>query len=945
MAIKKTRKAKNKKIWKPVKSAKKKLLSPRGKIHDKSKRLSAAKPRGLRGPQKGKDEQTTRDRSLTGDQSTSAEFPLYEQVNTAHNIPALALQLVSLLEKGFDTTKSDQGVSHLAGRSTTHQRSKEKIGGSKKIEPPPSSVIKTVVRMLINLLCRSCGLLIDLQPWQVQEDAISNILEEVLARIEPEREAYTLVNKNPKFKKFPMNLSFFFQSIVEACGISPVIVEFMDQFTPWVVAMSQSKSRAFRHTATLCAYAMITGLHTLVQYLRASLPITLERRQHRALKEKLSRLILELYREVFTLRIRDLSVDIRLLSVNYLQKWLTDFPTTHPKLEYVKHLGFLLHDKKAEVRCACLEALAHVYTGEKDILRSLESFTERFRSRYAEMTRDVDMACVVAALRVCTFVREQDARKNQLESEEGGYDRETLSQILNTCFDDRTSVRRAAGSFLKCVLQTHTARLPEGERLMRHTEMLLGFVAEARDLRGFSNAARYVVDALGEGERHVFRMLKPRKTGNLTSKRTLLEQLAEDLSPLVLITQNLETENRTKQTVMEVLAAMLEHFKKRSLARDAAKEGGRKKIVPLSPLISTTLTLGENLESKQKKEGEGMGGSKWSTLSEASFEVLVHSLEPLNTPISLLFPLLDTLRAMDLGVWVRQGKEGELLEMAQQYGDLFLRRQEEKLHEGIASFLYNISVSTEAFLQLKGNLLCEKIGGEIRGALHRMTPQAVLQAQRVWWSRTRAFLTHWPLIELQSEMEHWLNFYFQQCAEGRAKPTDAMHSSPDHGTEEELSRSINLSLEINTTPSSPHALLRELAEVPRIGEVEEEYIHLLTLLTTCLYRTTLWRYIQEGAHVPASSAETLEPAPEHFVCVSFLTLAYAFEENSTEMSQNLVQNLLLYVCDFALLPRVHLTEAQKDGISSIFNTLVRGYVEAMKKLKRANNKVHETGHS
>ena len=339
--------------------------------------------------------------------------------------------------------------------------------------------------------------------------------------------------------------------------------------------MSDSKSRAFRHTATLCAYSIISGLSSVLREAEESLLTSRRPADVRTTMQEITRIILELFRDVFTMRVRDLFVELRIATIRFLQDWMCEFPSQYVKPEYAKNLGFLLHDRKPEVRHASLEALISVYSMDTESITPMDRFTERFRERFAEMTRDVDPNCVEAALRLCSLVLKCDHKQNRLD-EDGTYDRESLNQMLSTCFAETDKVRGSAGTFLRQVLRINTSGYPILEREQKQVDMLLGFVTEARDDKGIANAASYVVDALWNvaSSEHLSQKRKAKEEqGSVTASAAVLQ-----------VAQSSSAETPIARSAVELLAATMEKLNGRLiLVRDRKPTLSKHEKVGRSP--------------------------------------------------------------------------------------------------------------------------------------------------------------------------------------------------------------------------------------------------------------------------------------------------------------------------------------------------------------------------
>lgn len=96
--------------------------------------------------------------------------------------------------------------------------------------------------------------------------------------------------------------------------------------------------------------------------------------------------------------------DIRSISIAELGRWIQIYPAIYLDDTYLKYIGWNLHDKEAEVRRKCLDALLPLYEDEQCAPR-LELFTTRFKNRLVSMALDREYECGVLAIRVIALIR------------------------------------------------------------------------------------------------------------------------------------------------------------------------------------------------------------------------------------------------------------------------------------------------------------------------------------------------------------------------------------------------------------------------------------------------------------------------------------------------------------------------------------------------------------
>ena len=241
-----------------------------------------------------------------------------------------------------------------------------------------------------------------------------------------------------------------------------------DTLLNWLEAMATAKLSILRHAACLAAYSIVDGLISSAVKLRAKLKVL--QRQLKAEKTKcekkkkkgaqvewsdryksldnqekhasantgeLVELADKVFTGVFVLKYRDVAPEIRVASVEFLGKWIMRYPDHYLDDTHTKYIGWLLSDKDAGVRRACLAALGEMLK-EPDCLPALELFLRRFLARIVEMCHDRDNDVSVRALRVCALLVPYDI-----------LDQEATDKLCGLLYEEsNAAVRKAAGEFV-----------------------------------------------------------------------------------------------------------------------------------------------------------------------------------------------------------------------------------------------------------------------------------------------------------------------------------------------------------------------------------------------------------------------------------------------------------------------------------------------------------------
>eukprot|EP00118_Oscarella_pearsei_P026508 m.310008 g.310008 ORF g.310008 m.310008 type:complete len:1179 (+) comp49089_c0_seq1:111-3647(+) len=258
----------------------------------------------------------------------------------------------------------------------------------------------------IQFILESCGWKGELSMDEVNADNIETVIQTLMNGIVPG--PYPILHN-----KLP-HLSSFVKLFVHQCVAREMTDEFLHGvLLPWIVALTSSSCRAFRHTATFIGLSFVTALanaltekeQTLSQHEtqlstekgKAAKKISTQRvelleTQIEELNENVGS-IMEIVQEVATQilkhRSKDIRSEIRLTAIAELGEWMVNCKTEFLQDKYLRYLGWALYDKSGDVRQQTVASLVNVFEDQEDF-SSLSAFTERFKNRIVEMTRDVD---------------------------------------------------------------------------------------------------------------------------------------------------------------------------------------------------------------------------------------------------------------------------------------------------------------------------------------------------------------------------------------------------------------------------------------------------------------------------------------------------------------------------------------------------------------------------
>ncbi|KAJ6481707.1 hypothetical protein C8R45DRAFT_1150698 [Mycena sanguinolenta] len=321
---------------------------------------------------------------------------------------------------------------------------------------------------LINLVLRACGCNETLNADQVVDyDGVLDALDEFTEGLKKEQAtaAYPLTSKLPLFKKFRKSLHEFIDRLITAAASlgSLYTSDLIPTLQAWVVAMSSSQIRSFRHTATVVALELESALCDVAAAVEKEAELSARQREGekkrragkaaaarsgdknldakaaeiREHRDKLKEFIKDFIDGVFVHRYRDLDPIIRADCILALGTWFTKHPAHFLDATYLRYIGWVLSDNATAVRLAALKALSGVYA-QPTYAPQVHHFTERFKGRLLQMAaKDAEPSVRIAVLDVLEHLG-----ATALEEDE----RELVALCV---FDVEPRIRRAVGPFVR----------------------------------------------------------------------------------------------------------------------------------------------------------------------------------------------------------------------------------------------------------------------------------------------------------------------------------------------------------------------------------------------------------------------------------------------------------------------------------------------------------------
>jgi len=290
----------------------------------------------------------------------------------------------------------------------------------------------------------------------------------------------------------------------------------LDQLVGLFVCMSGSKARALRYTGTLAALHVVTALASLEiklneQKSRSRRQLQLEERKSAEARavdrlevlttklkemdenlEEVTTIIDFLVQSVFILRWKDVSTEIRSFCMEQLGMWIQSSSSRFLKADFLKYLGWALHDRESEVRLTCVRAATKIY--KLPIVEGhTDEFTNNFLRQMVQLTLDMDIEVAVEAILMLVELSKQQPEAMSDDDRE---------QLFLLCFSQHRKVGQAAGVFLQ---QSFETRLPPSNLQAtksrrgkpRHVEsfLLKNIITFAEEIQ-FQRAEPFLVDSL-----------------------------------------------------------------------------------------------------------------------------------------------------------------------------------------------------------------------------------------------------------------------------------------------------------------------------------------------------------------------------------------------------------------------------------------------------------------
>lgn len=335
----------------------------------------------------------------------------------------------------------------------------------------PSEALTELVRFLIRL----CGCAASLPENVVDPEQVDMHIEALQDQVAQQAQApYPIVSRAKPFRGIRKHAGKLVEKLFEDAAEADMLGEdLLDVWQQWLVALSVSPLRSFRHTASVVALWTISALSAQLEQTREQYDVAVRQRdaeaqrsgsnrtrlahtaekmeQLDALRDTLDGHLDALVNQVFSPRSRDFDAAIRLDCMEQLGLWMKLFPAQYLQIFYFRHIGTALSDPDVHVRLQSLRAIQGLCTREQ--AGHLVPLAEAHKARMVEMALyDIDLSVRTTAFAVLEALDAHGMLSND--------DRAALAVHI---FDLEPRIRLAAASFLNGLLEHNVASVCESE--------------------------------------------------------------------------------------------------------------------------------------------------------------------------------------------------------------------------------------------------------------------------------------------------------------------------------------------------------------------------------------------------------------------------------------------------------------------------------------------------
>ncbi|XP_061642866.1 cohesin subunit SA-2 isoform X2 [Phyllopteryx taeniolatus] len=361
--------------------------------------------------------------------------------------------------------------------------------------------------VLINFIVKCCGCQGVVSREMLDSMQNAEIIATLTRQFDQGSARYPLSGIGSSLKRFRAGLCEFARILVRSCRSNLIYDDYLfPSLLSLLTGMSDSQVRALRHTSTLIAMKLMSGLVEVVVAVSIQLQTirwrydlekgkTVEAQDSQRLeelkgaisellenKEELSSMMNATFRGIFVHRYRDRLVEIRAACMEELGVWVSTDPENFLNDGCIKYLGWMMNDKESVVRLQCVRILQGLYQ-EEDFIGRLELFTSRFKKRLLNMVMDKEYEVAVEVVKLLLQIH---------QSTDEGLQEEECAQIYPLVYATNRSLASAAGLFLYMRLKSVIDRENEKDINTDFLQILISFYIHSE----FHEHGIYLVDSL-----------------------------------------------------------------------------------------------------------------------------------------------------------------------------------------------------------------------------------------------------------------------------------------------------------------------------------------------------------------------------------------------------------------------------------------------------------------
>ncbi|KAM9832908.1 cohesin subunit SA-1 isoform 1-T3 [Syngnathus typhle] len=361
--------------------------------------------------------------------------------------------------------------------------------------------------VLINFIVQCCGCQGVVSREMLDSMQNAEIIATLTRQFDRSLASYPLSGAGSSSKRFRAGLCKFASILVRLCQNSLIYDEYLfASLLSLLIGLSDCQVRAFRHTSTLIAMKLMSGIvevvvavsnqmQTIQRYYNVEMGKDMEDQSSQRLeelqasitellrkKEELSSLMTATFRGIFVHRYRDRVDQIRAACMEELGVWIKKNPENFLNDGCLKYLGWMLNDKQSVVRLQCVRSLQNLYT-EKKFIVHMELFTNRFKKRMLNMVMDKQYEIAVEVIKLLLQIQQSTVKVLQEEE---------CAHIYTLVYAAQHSLASAAGLFL--YLKLKSVIDSENEQGINYAffQVLINFYVQCK----FHEHAIYLVDSL-----------------------------------------------------------------------------------------------------------------------------------------------------------------------------------------------------------------------------------------------------------------------------------------------------------------------------------------------------------------------------------------------------------------------------------------------------------------